>query len=391
MMQTSSPIMDLRPEPQNDLAQRSHALLIENENLRSKLDYLIDQASINHGIMRRHQAFDLEIVSANSFPELISIIFRNLPLISELDIVTLTLLDQGADIHTVMRNLGVNFDEFPNLLFVDSEEQLGPMLAPVSLMPALYRPAMGPFDPALHRAMFPATLLTPDSVAIVPLLRNKQRIGTLNLGSLDAARFTPTLGTDFIEHMASIIAICLENVISNEMLKYIGLTDALTGVYNRRYIDRRLLEEIGRARRQGYEISLMYLDIDLFKNVNDSYGHPAGDEVLREMARRIQSELRVSDALARFGGEEFVVLLIDASLDSAAVVAERIKASVAGKPFVLCDGTSIAMTASLGVASATQADHVDAAEIMAKKLIAKADHALYAAKAGGRNKVVCCD
>ena len=169
----------------------------------------------------------------------------------------------------------------------------------------------------------------------MPLLRNKRIIGSLNLGSVDPTRFTPALGTDFIEHMASIIAICLENVISNEMLKYIGLTDSLTGVYNRRYIDRRLLEEIGRARRQAYRISCMYIDIDHFKAVNDSVGHQGGDEVLREVAGRIKAELRLSDALGRFGGEEFVVLLIDADLESAKTCAQRIRASIADTPFEL--------------------------------------------------------
>jgi two-component system cell cycle response regulator len=365
-------------------------LLAENDTLREKLDYLLDQASRNHSIMCRHQAFDLEIVSAGNFPELISIIFTTLPKISDLDVVTLTLLDRDSDIHTVMRNLGVDIDAFPNLLFVESEAELGPMTPPVSLLPGVYRPAMGPFDERRHRAMFPGTV-TPDSVAIVPLLRNRRLIGSLNLGSLDPMRFTPSLGTDFIEHMASIIAICLENVISNEMLKYIGLTDALTGVYNRRYIDRRLLEEIARARRQTYDIACMYIDIDLFKHVNDTHGHPVGDEVLREVAHRIGAELRTSDALGRFGGEEFVVLLIDADLDSAAMVAERIRAGVGSTPIVVDDTLSLTVTVSIGVAGVTQADHVEAAEAMAGKVIAKADHALYAAKQGGRNRVVCCD
>jgi diguanylate cyclase (GGDEF)-like protein len=188
------------------------------------------------------------------------------------------------------------------------------------------------------------------SVALVPLLRNKRIIGSLNLGSCDPTRFTPSLGTDFIEHMASIIAICLENVISNEMLKYIGLTDSLTGVYNRRYIDRRLLEEIARARRQLYPISFMYIDIDHFKRVNDTVGHGGGDEVLREVAGRIKNELRTSDALARFGGEEFVVLLIDANLESAAFVAERIRASVAGSMITLSPELQLSVTVSIGVA-----------------------------------------
>ena len=186
--------------------------------------------------------------------------------------------------------------------------------------------------------------------ALVPLLRNTRLIGSLNLGSADPNRFTPALGTDFIEHMGSIVAICLENVISNEMLKFIGLTDSLTGVYNRRYMDRRLLEEIARARRQGYRLSCMYIDLDHFKRVNDTVGHQGGDDVLREVCGRIKAELRMSDALGRFGGEEFVVLLIDADLESASMVAQRIRASVAADPVSLNTGERVDVTVSIGVA-----------------------------------------
>ena len=96
----------------DDAAPAYADLLAENEALRARMDYLIDQATRNHSIMCRHQAFDLEIVSASSFPELIGIIFSTLPKISDLDVVTLTLLDRDSDIHTVMRNLGVDIDAF---------------------------------------------------------------------------------------------------------------------------------------------------------------------------------------------------------------------------------------------------------------------------------------
>src|SRR5471032_1959213 len=177
-----------------------------------------------------------------------------------------------------MEKLGVDFSIFPQLLFVHEPAELGfappaPTLEGEPALPPL--PLLGAFDTELHGKRFPGAGVPLCSVALVPLLRNKRLIGSLNLASSDVTRFTPALGTDFIKHMASIIAICLENVISNEMLKYIGLTDSLTGVYNRRYIDRRLLEEIARARRQGYPISFMYLDIDHFKRVNDTVGHQA--------------------------------------------------------------------------------------------------------------------
>ena len=373
---------------QTDHAAPAHDLAAENQALRARMAYLLEQAERNHSIMTRHQAFDLEIVGAGNFPELVGTIFRVLPIISELDSVTLTLIDEDADIRHVMLKLEVVFEDFPDLIFVETLDELGFDLGRRNAYSAAPRPLLGMYDAARHARQFPNPPAGLQSVALVPLLRNKRIIGSLNLGSRDPTRFTPSLGTDFIEHMASIIAICLENVISNEMLKYIGLTDSLTGVYNRRYIDRRLLEEIARARRQAYPISFMYIDIDHFKRVNDTVGHGGGDEVLREVAGRIKNELRASDALARFGGEEFVVLLIDANLESAAFVAERIRASVAGSMIALSPELQLSVTVSIGVASLGPGEAEGDPEVVARNWIARADDLLYEAKEHGRNRVV---
>lgn len=371
-----------------DPATRASELAAENQALRARMAYLLEQAERNHSIMCRHQAFDLDIVGAATFPELVGTIFRNLPVISELESVTLTLIDEDADIRTVMGKLGVVFADFPDLIFVEQIDELGFELGHRNVHTPAPKPMLGMYDPVRHALPFPNAPAGLQSVALVPLMRNKRIIGSLNLGSVDPTRFTPSLGTDFIEHMASIVAICLENVISNEMLKYIGLTDSLTGVYNRRYLDRRLLEEIARARRQRYPISLMYIDIDHFKRVNDTVGHQGGDDVLREVAGRIKDELRLSDALARFGGEEFVVLLIDADLDSAAFVAERIRASVAGTLINLTQEVRLSVTVSIGVACLDPELAAGEPELVARDLLSRADGALYQAKAGGRNRVI---
>jgi two-component system cell cycle response regulator len=374
--------------PPTDHAARVDDLAAENQALRARMAYLLEQAERNHSIMTRHQAFDLSIVGAGNFPDLVGTIFRVLPVISELDSVTLTLVDEGADIREVMLKLDVVLADFPGLIFVEDLGGLGLELGPRGPAASPPKPVLGMYDAQRHARSFPHAPAGLQSAALVPLLRNKRIIGSLNLGSRDPTRFTPSLGTDFVEHMASIIAICLENVISNEMLKYIGLTDSLTGVYNRRYIDRRLLEEIARARRQSYPISFMYIDIDHFKRVNDTVGHGGGDEVLREVAMRIKNELRASDAVARFGGEEFVVLLIDANLESAAFVAERIRASVAGTMIAPSPEIQLSVTVSIGVACLNPGDTDGDPVGIARNWIAQADTLLYVAKEGGRNRVV---
>jgi diguanylate cyclase (GGDEF)-like protein len=165
---------------------------------------------------------------------------------------------------------------------------------------------------------------------VIPLRRQQKLIGFLNLGSQHAERFQRSMATDFIERLGSVIAIALENVLNNEKLVYIGLTDPLTKISNRRYVEQRMLEEINRARRQQYSIACMFLDIDFFKRINDQFGHQGGDDVLCEVAARIKAELRLSDTLGRFGGEEFVALLINTRLEDALQVAERIRRSIAG-------------------------------------------------------------
>ncbi|MDB5934080.1 MAG: diguanylate cyclase, partial [Massilia sp.] len=125
--------------------------------------------------------------------------------------------------------------------------------------------------------------------------------------------------------------------------------------------------------------------------VNDKYGHQGGDEVLREVASRIKAELRLSDALGRFGGEEFVVLLIDADLGSATTCAQRIRASVADAPFKLSSGELLRISVSIGVATLDDFERDHAIEGVAQQLVAKADSALYQAKENGRNQVVTLD
>lgn len=363
----------------------SNKLIAENSQLRDSLVQLLEQAQRNQQILRRHQAFDLKFIGANSLQELIECIFETLSESSQMDVVTLCLIDGDYDIRRIMSDLSLETSDFPNLLFIDRDVDLG------KLLPALHKPVLSRYDGDTHRAIFPPQVLMPASAAVVPLQRQGRLIGCLCLGSLIADRFAEGMATDFIEHLGSIIAICLENVINNERLKRIGLTDSLTGINNRRYLERRFEEEVGRTRRNSTALSCMYIDIDHFKKINDKHGHQAGDEVLQEVAARIKAELRLSDALARFGGEEFVVLLIDAPLSDALVVAERIRSGIASRPVMLSDGISQSVTVSIGLTELQPDDRQHSMEKIAPLLLARADGALYKAKKSGRNKVVSAD
>jgi two-component system cell cycle response regulator len=163
----------------------------------------------------------------------------------------------------------------------------------------------------------------------------------------------------------------------------LAVTDALTGLHNRRYLDSHLAALFDEATLKGRPISVLLMDIDRFKGINDTYGHDAGDEVLREFAARVRQHTRGIDVVARFGGEEVVVVVPDSGLEGARMMAERIRERVEAAPFSIHRGTrTIAVTVSIGVATREPGD-LNGSDIMKR-----ADLGLYRAKDEGRNRVV---
>ena len=164
----------------------------------------------------------------------------------------------------------------------------------------------------------------------------------------------------------------------NEALDKISRTDALTGIYNRRHVDDELTRHHAEALRHHDPLSLLLLDIDHFKKVNDTHGHPAGDAVLREFARRLSAELRIGDTAGRWGGEEFLVILPRTALSGAIEVAERTRATTAANP-ITADHEQISITVSGGCVSGRDESP--------KHLLDRADALLYRAKDAGRNQI----
>jgi two-component system cell cycle response regulator len=162
-----------------------------------------------------------------------------------------------------------------------------------------------------------------------------------------------------------------------------AITDGLTGLFNRRYMENHLSTLVDQSAARGKPITVMVLDIDYFKSINDNHGHDAGDDVLREFALRVRKCIRNIDLACRYGGEEFVLVMPETDKAVATMVAERLRRRIATEPFAIAQGArNIDVTISIGIASAAGATDTAAA------ILKRADTALYQAKRDGRNRVV---
>ncbi len=358
-------------------------------SLRQRLDDVLAEGRQNERKLRRFQALELRLIGLGSLWELIEAVLYPDATNSQWDMVTLLLVDPEYEIQRTLEDAGIAIADHPALIFVGSLDGLN-SLHPYSLFPML-----GPFQANRHSGLFPQLRRAASrlgSVALLPMVRYGKLIGSLNIGSDNHERFVKGMRADILEHFAAIVAICLENAVNLERLKRQGLTDTLTAVNNRRFFDQRLSEEVAAARRNLRPLSCMLLDIDHFKRVNDTYGHQMGDQVLREIATVIRTQLRGGDVLSRYGGEEFSVLLSQTGAEGALEIAERVRHSIDAYRFTLPPNAQgsvqFAVTISIGVATFNPEHDPHAVKMNGNVLLGHADRALYDAKARGRNRVV---
>jgi diguanylate cyclase (GGDEF)-like protein len=218
------------------------------------------------------------------------------------------------------------------------------------------------------------------SLLVLPLLSADEAIGTLTLVARAEKRFSSDV-REMLAVIANQVAVSLQNGFLYKKMETMATTDGLTGLTNHRTFQARFEDLLQRAARHGHKVALLLCDVDHFKKVNDGYGHPVGDEVLRRVAKVLQEVPRKIDIPARYGGEEFAVILDNVDVAQAKAVAERIRIEIS-KVVVDTEKGPLSVTESIGV-SAFPDDGRDRAT-----LIERADLALYHAKHTGRNRVI---
>jgi diguanylate cyclase (GGDEF)-like protein len=358
---------------------RDRDLARENQMLQGLLQTVRDDAAHNYEVMKRFQQRALALLNAKDLRDLLYQITAGMRRSFGLNTTRLLLVDPYAVIGDLLQATSAQDDCVPR----DIELCQNPADAH-SRFCDTRQPWLGPWNDVTHAPVFGANLC--GSVALLPLRQPDGVAGFLCLQSNDRQRFQAGYQTDYLANLARISAVCLENAVNRERLRLVGLTDSLTGLYNRRHLQHRLAQEMTRAQRYDQTLACLFIDADHFKQINDRYGHPAGDQVLISLAQRLRRRLRTSDIATRYGGEEFAVLLPQTDAESACHLAEQIRQEVASEAIRVEGDCAVQVTVSIGVAAFDGAAEADA-DPAGERLLAAADQAVYRAKFAGRNRV----
>ncbi|MGZ4979271.1 MAG: DUF484 family protein [Methylobacter sp.] len=346
--------------------------------LQSHLESMFERVQQNSVMLQKFRAFEIRLLKLNSLPDIIDHLLEEAKNYFDLDVISLCLIDEIGEIAKTLIDNGYPCNSTNGLMLLDSESRI---------KSTGIQSYIGIYEDSRCADFFSHIEKQPVSVAITPLTRRSKYLGTLNLGSYQSDRFADNMATDFIEHLSSVISVCLENNLHVEEIKRGSYIDALTGVNNRRFLEQRIGEELNYCQRNAEPLSCQFFDIDFFKAVNDKHGHQGGDLVLSMVAAAIKKQLRDNDIFVRYGGEEFVALLSNIDEPKALEIAERVRKAIQTM-VISVNNLPVSVTVSIGVSTYVP----DTASIsingeIAARLIKSADSALYKAKHNGRNRV----
>ena len=361
-------------------AEELEQLNERNKTLMAQVTRIVTNAHENNAVISRFQDYEAKVLAADNISDLMEVLVFSSLEHFDLNDCRLIWFDQPRILEPILKDITRN--HFGDKLVFKSMSVAMNTLFSESRLPQLK--ALNSAENDFWFKDAPEKVM---SSAFIPLINKADLVGCLIFGSNKEDRFVEGKAVDFMDHMGMIVATCLQNMAGQEQIRLLSLLDNLTQVKNRRSFDQDILIEVARAERNRQPLSCLFIDADYFKNVNDTYGHQAGDETLRCMAKWAESQLRETDHIARYGGEEFAVLLPDCDKDLALDIANRIRKFVEKKD-VIFDDTLINITLSIGASTYDSFhNHNASKEETAKQLVAQADSGVYDAKEGGRNRV----
>ena len=351
--------------------------------LRRQVAKQLDAARHNEQIHNRFQSIELALLSAQGFSEIADYLQGDFKNTQNLGAVSLVLLDPDNEISSALCSSSGQKACPPGMMLTHDSIEIE------FLQSIGYSPFLNRYDIDEHQWLFSDVKEKEGSIVVLPFVRRDRLIGCLALFSRDLLRYQSGVATDFLQRLAAVTAICVENCLNYERLRRLSLTDALTGLANRRELEKWMKIEISRSLREVVPLSCLYLDIDYFKKVNDNYGHDIGDQVLQKVAAVMQGAVRTGDVVARYGGEEFVVILPGITGLIAIETAERVRCTVANANIKIEGQALLNVSISIGLASfIPKVNSIGDSGEIAEQLLTRADGALLKAKEQGRNRVV---
>jgi diguanylate cyclase (GGDEF)-like protein len=331
------------------------------------LGFIIDRLKINEEIAKKFFIVETKILSILNFSDLFDVLLSEIKENFNVSNVWISIIKK-SEFSKLIKSSGISETLKQHLNNINRNRFTE--LVGSSMKPILANANLEPYF-----KLFPqGKKYDISSIAVSPISLDGEVVGSLNMADISELRFQPDLNTDFLEQISVKVSLCLSNVVAHEKLKFFAYHDPLTGLLNRRVMEDVLKREFVRASRYNINLSIIFIDIDDFKSVNDTYGHDRGDDLLKHVAKQLMKMCRETDAVARYAGDEFVIILPETSPENAEDFMSRLTKNFSKHPLKK-RGITVPVNLSYGMAS-TENKSIKSY----LQLIKKADQKMYQAK-----------
>jgi len=318
----------------------------------------------NEEIAKKFHGIEIKILSIYNFKDLFEALLSEIQNQFGVPYVWISLID-GNEVSTLVETLSSSEILRKRLSSIDRKTFLG-------LIGDRQKPLLINENLHAYFQLFPPNRnYQIKSIAVAPISLYGKVIGSFNQADLSKKRFEPGIDTSLLERLAIKVSLCLSNVVAHEKLQFMAFYDPLTGLLNRRVMESILKREFVRVQRYQTPLSVTFIDVNDFKQINDNYGHDTGDELLKHLASLLIEISRQSDVVTRFAGDEFVLICLETSANRAETMLMRLKGYIKDHPLVM-ESNKIPFSISYGIASTEDETILDPSA-----LLKKADEALY--------------